>query len=100
MDGCIHNDMIYKDLLMLYGLEDLGERRRKHPLTLMYRHSKTSSNPDETRPEVILKNKNKIKFKIKTTQLTKVQKSPYFRGGGPCGTDWPKMFNGPRQRSN
>ena len=51
----------------------------KHHLALMYRHSKNPENLDNTRPEVTLRNNNKVKFKIKTTKLTKVQKSPYFR---------------------
>ena len=80
VDGCVHKGMKMKDLQMLYGLEDLGERRKKHHLALMYRHSKTHSNLDIKRPDVILRNNNKVKFKIRTTLLTKVQKSQYYRG--------------------
>ena len=46
----------------------------------MFRHSKSNLHLDEDRPEVTLINRNKLKFKIRTTQLTKVQKSPYHRG--------------------
>ena len=45
---------------MLYGLEDLGVRRKKHHIAFMYRHSKTLSNLDVKRPEVILPNNNKL----------------------------------------
>ena len=80
VDGCKHKDMKLKDLQTLYGLEELGERRKKHHLALMYRHSKTPSNLDQKRPALVLRNNNKVKFKTKTTLLTKVQKSPYHRG--------------------
>ena len=80
IDGCKHKGMRYEELQMIYGLESLEVRRQKHHLALMYRHSKTPENLDNTRPEVTLRNNNKVKFKIKTTKLTKVQKSPYFRG--------------------
>ena len=57
-----------------------------HHLAVMFRHSKSNSHLDETRPEVALRNRNKLKFKIRTTQLTKVQKRSEFmelstRGG-------------------
>ena len=32
------------------------------------------------RPDIVLRSNIKIKFRIKTTQLTKVQNSPYYRG--------------------
>ena len=80
IDGCKHKGLRYEELQMIYGLESLEVRRQKHHLALMYRHSKTPENLDNTRPEVTLRNNNKVKFKIKTTKLTKVQKSPYFRG--------------------
>ena len=80
IDGCKHKGVRNEELQMVYGLEDLEVRRKKHHLALMYRHSKTPGNLHVARPEVFLRNNNKIKFKIKTTKLTKVQKSPYFRG--------------------
>ena len=78
IDGCKHKGMRNEELQAVYGLEDLKARRGKHHLALMYRHSKTPTNLLIARPEVFLRNNNKIKFKIKTTKL--VQKSPYFRG--------------------
>ena len=80
IDGYKHRGMKYEDLLLLYGLEHLGLRRKQHHLAVMYRHSKSKSHLDDVRPEMILRNKNKVRFKTKTTQLTKVQKSPYYRG--------------------
>ena len=80
IDGCKHKGMKYEALQAIYGLEDLKVRRKKHHLALMYRHSKTPHNLHEERPEVVLRNNNKLKFKLKTTKLTKVLKSPYYRG--------------------
>ena len=65
-----HKNVGYDDLLILYGLEDLGARRKKHHLSVMYRHSKNPYNLDSVRPEIKLRNNNKLKFKLKTTQLT------------------------------
>ena len=72
--------MSYKDLLNLYGIEDLVMRRRKHHLSVMYRQSRINSKLDEYRPEMGLRSNPKIRFKNKVTQLTKVQNSPYYRG--------------------
>ena len=80
IDGYRHREMQYRDLLLLYGLDELGIRRKRHHLAVMFRHSKSNLHLDEDRPEVTLRNRNKLKFKIRTTQLTKVQKSPYHRG--------------------
>ena len=80
IDGYKHRGMKYENLLALYGLEHLGLRRKRHHLAVMYRHSKVKEHIDDVRPEMTLRNNRKVKFKIKTTQLTKVQKSPYYRG--------------------
>ena len=72
--------MRYEDMQTLYGLDDLGTRRKRHYLALMYRHSRSASNLRVKCPDVNLRSNNKLRFKIKTTKLTKVQKSPYYRG--------------------
>ena len=69
-----------KEVETMYALEPLVTRRRKHHLYLMYRLSKIGTYLDENRPEIILRNKNKIKFRTAYTRLTKVLKSPYYRG--------------------
>ena len=63
-----------------YNLIPLKERRRKHHLALMYRISRINLYIDDERPEIILRNRNKIKFKTPITKLTKVLKSPFYRG--------------------
>ena len=40
IDRYQHKNVGYDDLKLLYGLDDLGMRRKKHHLTVMYRHSK------------------------------------------------------------
>ena len=80
IDRCHHKESTYEDLLLLYGLDELVARRKKHHLSLMYRQSKDMSNLETYRPDVVLRNSNKIKFKIKNTKLTMVQNSPFYRG--------------------
>ena len=46
----------------------------------MYRISKIEAYLDTSRPEIILRNRDKIKFVTAKTKLTKVTKSPYYRG--------------------
>ena len=75
-----HPNADYGELLDLYGIELLHKRRRKHHLTVMYRHAQDIKNLEPFRPVITLRSHNKIKFKIHKTALTKVQKSPYNRG--------------------
>ena len=63
-----------------YNIEPLRARRRKHHLSLMYRLSKIDLYIDSVRPEIELRSRNKIKFSTAKTKLTKVMKSPYYRG--------------------
>ena len=47
----------------------------------MYKISKNSAkNIELQRPKIELRSKNKVKFKYKFTNKTKVQNSPYYRG--------------------
>ena len=64
----------------IYSLEPLGARRRKHHLALMYRLSRIETYIDADRPEIVLRSRSKIKFIAPKTKLTKVMKSPYYRG--------------------
>ena len=74
--GQVNNRMIENT----YAIEPLKARRRKHHLSLMYRISKIKAYLDTSRPEIILRNRDKIKFVTAKTKLTKVAKSPYYRG--------------------
>ena len=70
IDQARHKEFSYEELLILYGIEDLVMRRKKHHLSVMYRQSQDDSNPDTYRPETDLRSNLKIRFRNKTTQLT------------------------------
>ena len=80
IDQSIHKDNTRDELLVMYGLEELEVRRQRHHLAIMYRQSHTHTNLEVRRSDVELRSNLKVKFKIKTTKLTKVQNSPYYRG--------------------
>ena len=80
IDQARHKEFSYKELLTLYGIENLVMRRKKHHLSVMYRQSRDDSNLNAYRPETDLRSNLKIQFRNKITQLTKVQRSPYYRG--------------------
>ena len=63
-----------------YDIESLQARRRKHHLALMYRMSRIDAYIDQDKPEIVLRNRLKIKFITPKTKLTKVMKSPYYKG--------------------
>ena len=64
----------------VYNIVPLKERRKKHHLSLMYRLSSIDSYLDTSRPGINLRSRNKIKFSVPVTKLTKVKKSPFYRG--------------------
>ena len=64
----------------IYNFEPLKARRRKHHLALMYRLSKNGLYLDTVRPKIALRSRNKVKFTTAKTKLTKVMKSPFYRG--------------------
>ena len=67
-------------LMTLYGLQTLAQRRAQHHLVLMYRLTQDKDYIDTYRPPITLRNSSKIKFKSRTTRLTTVLKSPFYRG--------------------
>ena len=46
----------------------------------MFYESHDIKNIDYYRPERVLRSENKVKIKSKFTKITKVQKSPFYRG--------------------
>ena len=78
-NGQTHGATIH-ELMGQYRHTELVDRRSQHLLSLMYRHAQTESNLDNYRSEINLHNNRKIKFKIPKTSLTKVNKSPLYRG--------------------
>ena len=80
IDQARHKDSSYKELLAMYNIEDLVMRRKKHHLSVMFRQARDDNNLDTRRPDTDLRSNRKIRFRNKVTQLTKIQKSPYYRG--------------------
>ena len=77
----------YEDRQLTYShyqgsinITPLKERRKKHHLSLMYRLSRVETYLENTRPEINLRSRHKIKFSIPVTKLSKVMKSPFYRG--------------------
>ena len=75
-NGQVNNTVIEN----VYAIESLRMRRKTHHLSLMYRLSRIDSYIDLARLEMDLRSRNKIKFSMAKTKLTKVMKSPYYRG--------------------
>ena len=46
----------------------------------MYKQSLDNGNIDKYRPERILRSHKKVKLKNKFSRITKIQKSPFYRG--------------------
>ena len=55
-------------------------RRNRSLLRLMYNQSKINSNVQDKKDYMTLRSTNKIKLKSDFTKLSKVQRSPYYRG--------------------
>ena len=72
-----------KDLNILYQrykLEPLEVRRKRNLVKLMYSESKQPLNLDIYRPKMVLRSSRSVKMNHTFTRLTKIQKSPYYRG--------------------
>ena len=66
-------------LYVRYNITSLYQRRVEHMLVFMYKLGKQNINKLRTqRPKIELQSKNKVKFKNKFTNITKVQNSPLY----------------------
>ena len=63
-----------------FGIESLITRRKRSLLRLMYIQSKAIVNIQEERNYMTMLNSGKVKMKSAFTKLTKIQRSPYYRG--------------------
>ena len=68
------------ELYHRYNLEPLQVRRKRNLLKLMYNESKNHANIDLYRPSMVLRSAKNVKMNHKFTRLTKIQRSPYYRG--------------------
>ena len=72
-----------KEMLILknsYAIEELYVRRQRSLLRLMYGESKHKLNLMNIKNHMTLRSDKKVKMKIEFTRLTKIQKSPFYRG--------------------
>ena len=72
--------MTLNELYHKYNVEPLSQRRKRNLLKIMYGESKNIGNIDMYRPAMVLRSNNTIKMHHKFTKITKIQKSPYYRG--------------------
>ena len=63
-----------------YSIENLETRRKRNLLKVMFNESHNVENIDSYRPNLTLRSRDKIKLKTKFTRITKIQKSPFYRG--------------------
>ena len=57
-------------------------KHMRNLLKIMFSQSRDKVNIDYYRPERILRSNQKVKLKSKFTRITKIQRSPYYRGIG------------------
>ena len=67
-------------LKLQYNIENPDVQRRKNLLKIMFGQSHNDDNIDYYRPECILRSRKQVKMKSKFTRITKIQKSPFYRG--------------------
>ena len=67
-------------LKVRYNIENLGVRRKRNLLKIMFNQSQNVENIDSYRPDRTLRSCDKIKLKCNFTRITKIQKSPFYRG--------------------
>ena len=70
----------YAETMALYDIQNLHVRRKEHLLLQMFVNKDNVEYIDAYRPDMLLRNYNGTKFKIKTTRNHRVHISPYYRG--------------------
>ena len=68
-------DKTYEDTMRKYDVEKLYNRRKEHLLMNMFAHKNNPEFEDMNRPDMLLRNHNGTKFKIRATRNQKVYKS-------------------------
>ena len=80
IDNNEHPEMDIHILSNYYRIVPLKERRAEHLCLIMLRRSTDTRYLDNSRPEIHLRNRNKIKFKTAKRVHEKFLKSPISRG--------------------
>ena len=70
----------YAETMREYDIEQLICRRKEHLLMNMHAQKNNPEYVDTVRPDMLLRNHDGTKFKIRITRNHKVFKSPYYRG--------------------
>ena len=73
-------DKNLQNLMNTFRIQNIRQRRKIQLLTFMFNQSKFQTNLKMERPDRVLRNSNKIKFKEKFTRKTTVLNSPLYRG--------------------
>ena len=68
------------ELQRTFVIENLEIRRKRTLLRLMYNQSLSDENLQEVIEYMVLRSSKKVKIKSDFTKLTKVQRSPFYRG--------------------
>ena len=69
-----------QNLMNTYRIQNIRLRRKVQLLSFMFTESKIFKNLKINRPDMVLRNSNKIKFEEKFTRKTTVLNSPLYRG--------------------
>ena len=80
IDNNEHRELNKPALSAYYRITPLNERRAEHLCVVMHRLSKNDHLLDISRPEIHLRNHNKVKFKTHNRINEKYLKSPILRG--------------------
>ena len=75
-----HKDEDLSSLERRYLLESPSMRRKEHHCMIMYRLSGKGQYIDRYRPPIRLRSRKKVKFKTYKRNLSKIVKSPFYRG--------------------
>ena len=70
----------HNETMREYDIQRLQTRRNNHLLMNMFAQKNNPDFVNITRPDMLLRNHNGTKFKIKATTNHKVYKSPFYRG--------------------
>ena len=68
------------NLQSVFKIENLETRRNRSLLRLMFNQSKIHGNTQKENQYMNLRSSSKVKMKSNFTKLTKIQRSPYYRG--------------------
>ena len=68
------------NLKISMNIDDLSVRRKRSLLRIMYSQSKQTLNVQNDESKMSLRSSKKVKLKSDFTRLTKIQRSPFYRG--------------------